>query len=582
MIVMRPLGLAILLLASLAFELYGQVGVEVEVEFGFAGQYLPDWPAPIWVSIEGRSPLQGRIIISQEVRSPWRGVVEERLVLPFVLPGKGKKRFELEFLVRGYIYPLQLAVVADPTGETIFRREIALKERAAEEPLTLALVGRGEPFPMPMELPTGERPIRLEPEGFPSSWAGLLGAGRIYLGRLYPEELSPAQWAALIRWIEWGGELVVLGGENWYLLDSPRLRELIPFNPTGIGEAAGRKVVLGEPRGEVLSRQGEIMLVAGPRGRGRGLFATVNLLANPGEGGVWESLGRELLQRAGEEEQLRLGAELLEQTSLPFPSKPVLIGLYALFVGGLALSSWLAARRKRARPLPLLWVAGIAAFTVGYLDRPEFARPLFGLESGLSHDLGETTLHSSWLGLFAKAGRRLELRVVRQGEDDEGYLRQALPEERGERLYDVTYLPGRGGTMSASFSLADWQERSFFLERFSGDLARLRLGGEGRVWAENKSPYPLRDCRLLSDEGRLYELEPGPAELGPGEAVEWGLGPEIEPPKEGPVARIYKLARTELRGPHGLLCAWAAPGEFSQTPLEVRTILRLALIEEDQ
>ncbi|MGQ9602403.1 MAG: hypothetical protein ACUVUT_07030 [Candidatus Bipolaricaulia bacterium] len=576
--------MALLLLSSLALGLYayGQVQVEVEAEFGLAGRYLPDWPVPVWVTIaaEGRSPLQGRIIVSQEVRSPWRGVVEERLILPFALPGKGRKRFELEFLVRGYIYPLQLAVVVDPTGETIFRREISLKERAAGEPLTLALVGRGEPFPM--ELPTGERPIRLEPEGFPSSWAGLLGARRLYLGRLYPEGLSPAQWAALIRWIEWGGELIVLGGENWYLLDSPSLRGLIPFSPTVVGEAAGRKVVLGEPHGEVLSRQGEIMLVAGPRGRGRVLFATVNLLAtNPGEGGLWESLGRELRQRAGEEERPRLGAELLEQTALPFPSKPVLIGLYALFVVGLALSSWLAARRERVRLLPLLWVAGIAALIGWYLDRPEFVRPILGLELGLSHDLGETTLHSSWLALFAKAGRRLELRVVRQGED-EGYLRQALPEERGEHLYDVNYLPGRGGVgMSASFGLVDWQERSFLLERFSSELAKFQVT-DGKVRAENKSPYPLRDCRLLSDEGRLYELKPGPGELGPGEAVEWGLGPEIEPPKEGPVARIYKLAWTELLGQRGLLCAWAAPGEFSQTSLEARTILRLALIEEDR
>jgi hypothetical protein len=520
------------------------------------------------------------------------------MVLPFALPGKGKKRFELHYLVRGYIYPLQVAVLADPGGETLFSREIALKERAAEEPLTLALVGKGEPFPL--VLPTGERPLPLEPEGLPSSWAGLLGAGRLYLGRLDPEEIAPAQWEALIRWVDRGGELVVLGGDNWYLQDSPRLRELIPFNPTGFGEAAGRPVVLGEPKpqGEVLYRdsQGTALLIAGPRGRGRVLFVAVNPLAGLGPGleetGLWEALRKERQQgrgQGGDDEEaarrLGLGAEMLGQMPLPFPSKLALIGLYSLFVVGLALSSWLAARRPWARPLPLLWVAGVAALTFGYLDRPEFVRPVLELELGLSHDLGEVTLHSSWLALvertFAKAGRAMALQV-----EGDGFLRQVLPDERGEHLYDVTYhLQGRGG-ITTSFRLANWQARSFFLERFSGDLARLSVG-EGRARAENKSPYPLQDCRLLSAAGRSFSFSAGPGNLNPGEAREWELGPELTLPamKGGPAASalgpLTELARGELRGEWGLLCNWAAPPEFSQTGLEERSILRLALIEED-
>lgn len=583
---MKPLGLGLMLLISFAFGLClsGYSQVEVDVEFGFAGKYLPDRPAPLWVTIESRSPLQGRIIVSQEVRSPWRGTVEEEMVLPFALPGRGRKRFELAFLVRGYIYPLQVAVLAEPGDELIFRREIALKERAGEGPLTLALAGRGEPFPL--ELPTGERPVQLGPEDFPSSWVGLLGVGRLYLGRLDPKELSPAQWEALTRWVEWGGELVVLGGDNWYLQDSPRLRGLIPFIPVGVGELAGWPVVLGEPgpRSEVLyRRQGPALalplLVAKRLGRGRVLFATVNPLAPAGPGleeeaGFWAALERGPLRQVGDEERLRLGVEMLEQMLLPFPSKLALIGLYSLFVAGLALASWLAARQPWVRPLPLLWVAAIGALTFGYLGRPEFARPVLGLELGLSHDLGEVTLHSSWLSLFAKAGRGMALQA--EHGDEGGYLCQVLPEERGERLYDVTYQ-GRLG-LSASFKLADWQARSFFLERFSGDLARLRIV-EGRARAENMSPYPLQDCWLIDEEG-LYRL----GWLGPGETKEWEPGPGLLSLKGRPATweRLYELARAELLGPRGLLCIWAAPGEFSQTALEARTTLRLALIEEDR
>ncbi|MFQ6090803.1 MAG: hypothetical protein ACE5LD_05125, partial [Candidatus Bipolaricaulia bacterium] len=263
-----------MIILSAVPALYGQV--EVKTDFGFNGYYYPDSPTPIRILVRSQGPpLQGQLILAQQVRSPWEGAVEERLILPLELAGKTEKLLQLNFPVRGYIYPLSLSVLAGE--QTVHRQEIELKRRFLEERLTLAL---GEAS-FPGELPTGERLIQVEPESFPPEWPGLLGVRRIYLGRFNPSYLSGKQREALVRWLEWGGELVALGGANWYLQDSPYLRELLPFKPRGIGQREGRPAVLGEPRGEVLYQDGIPVLIAGRRGRGRVIFSTVNPFDSP-------------------------------------------------------------------------------------------------------------------------------------------------------------------------------------------------------------------------------------------------------------------------------------------------------------
>lgn len=561
---MKLLGLVLLISFAVNSTAAGQV--EVETEFGFDGYYYPDLPTPISISVRSRgAPLQGQIIIAQEVRSPWQGATEERLILPFELAGKSEKRFSLNFLVQGYIYPLSILVVA--AGEVLYKEELSLKGRFLEEPLTLAL---GESL-FPNELPTGERPIQIELRGLPSEWPGLLGVKRLYLGRMDPSGLSRAQWQALSRWVEWGGELVVLGGDNWYFQDTPTVRELIPFAPTGMGDREGRPIVLGEARGEILYRQeGSPLLISSRRGRGRLLFSTVNPLSWPVGEGFWQALSVPGKKEAPDEERTRLAGQLLSQLRLPFPSKLTLIGIYALYLGGLALFGWAALYRPSLALLIIPWLAGTMVLTARYLDRPEFAKPLVGLELDLFHDLGSTTLHSSWLGLFAKSEAELKLAV----ETGDGRLRQAIPKEQGDHLYDVDYLQ-EGGMVWASFRMRAWRERSFYLERMSADLASLKVIG-GRVVVQNLSPYALGDCLLLSGE-RLFAFGP----VAPQGAVEREVGPEASWPDEPLRAQLYSQAKEELLGRQALLCSCAAPAPFSQPAAEERRAVCLVSIEED-
>ncbi|MDH7505298.1 MAG: hypothetical protein QHH25_04110 [Candidatus Acetothermia bacterium] len=539
--------------------------VDVETDFGFNGYYHPDCPTPIWITLQSRGPaLQGQIIIAQEVKSPWQGATEERLILPFELAGRTKKRFSLTFLVRGYIYPLSITVLAG--GQVVHEQEISLKGRFSEEPLTLAL---GD-SPFPNALPSGELPLQIEPESLPSEWPGLAGVRRIYLARLNPAGLSRPQWEALVRWIEWGGELVVLGGDNWYFQDTPALRELIPFAPTGLGEREGRPVVLGEPRGEVLYQEGSAILVAAARGRGRVLFSTVNPLTDPVDEAFWKALSGEEKGASVDHEAPRLAGELLSQLRLPFPSKLTLIGIYSLYLGGLALFGWAALHRPRWSPLVLLWVAGVMVLTARYLDRPEFAKPLLGLELDLFHDLGGATVHSAWLGLFAKAGAELEV----EAEIADGQLEQALPEERGDHLYDLIFLREED-KLRALFKMEAWQARSLYLERMSGDLASLRVAG-GRAIAKNLTPLSLSDCLVLLG-GKAFLF----GDLGPHETTEREVGPEARWPTEPVRAQLYAKAREGLRGERALLCRCAPPGTFSQAAAEERQAACIVAIEED-
>ncbi|MFQ6090598.1 MAG: hypothetical protein ACE5LD_04085, partial [Candidatus Bipolaricaulia bacterium] len=375
--------MAVLFVTSIAF---GQV--EVKTDFGFNGYYYPDLPTPlsIWIKNEG-SPLRGQLIIGQEVRSTWEGTVEERLIRPFELAGGSEKLFQLNFPVHGYIYPLSISIVTG--GRNIYKEEIELKRRSLEKRLTLAI----SDAPFPGELPTGERPLQVEPESLPPGWPGLLAVERVYLGRFDPSSLSPEQWLSLVRWLERGGGLVILGGDNWYLQDSPRLREILPFKPQEVGQWADRPIVLGEPRGEVLYRQDDLpILIAGQRGRGRVVFSTIDPLNSSVGEEFWERLREGVGEGPGlDGERLQLAAGLLDRLQLPFPSKLTLIGIYSLYLGGLALFGWITLRRQRLVILLLLWIAGSSGLAARYIDRPKFAKPLVGLELGLAHDLGETT-----------------------------------------------------------------------------------------------------------------------------------------------------------------------------------------------
>jgi len=554
---------AVFLTASIAFA-----QVEVETEFGFHGDYHPDLPTPIQILVKNDGPpFQGQLIISQEVRSPWQGTFAERLLFSFELPRGAERLLQLNFTAHGYIYPLSIEIVAD--GKVIYEEEIELKRRFREERLVLAL----SDAPFPGELPTGERPLQVKPGSLPQEWPGLLGVRRIYLGRFNPSSMPRERWLALLRWLERGGELVVLGGANWYLQGSPRLRELLPFMPREIAELEGQPIVLGEPRGEVLYREDSLpILIATRQGRGRVIFSTIDPLSRSTGEEFWERLSDPVDGLDLDEERLGLAAGLLDSLRLSFPSKLALIGIYSLYLGGLALLGWLALRRQRLIALIPLWIAGISILTVRAIDRPEFAKPLVGLELEIAHDMGRTTLRTTWLSLFARADGELRLPL----ELEDGLLLQAIPAERGDHLYDMDYLR-EWGKMVISFRMGRWQRRSFYLERFSGDLASFKVEGE-QVMVENLSSHPLRDCLLWErNSGRLYKI----GDIGPHEAAERTVGPEAPFPEEPTRAKLFALVRGEALGERALFCTVEQEG-FPSLPREVRATFGLALIEEDR
>ncbi len=583
-------------------------GLEVEVEFGFSGHYYPGVPTPIAILLENQGPpIRGQLLIYQEVRSPWRGVFEERLTLPVELSRGAKRLFQLNFPIHGHIYPLRIQLRGEGEEGLIYQGKIDFRRRYHEERLCLFLSdpdpGAGVPFRgQGGELPTGERPIWVEPGLLPSEWAGYLGVRRIYLGRLNPFALTERQWEAITRWVRWGGELVILSGESWYYhQENPFLGELLPrlLEDPEVADREGQLIVLGEPRGEVLHRteEGLPLLIAARWGRGRVLLSTVDPLeSSPGEG-FWRELKVEVEVGSPPGEiggvslgRLELARELFGEQELPYPGRLPLIGLYLAFLGGLILLRAFVRPRRRGRRwgqqrqvlLLLLWSGGVTLLGSLYLSGSQGGGPLLALELGLVHDMGELSLSSTWWGLFAKKALPLELPLADEGG---GYLIQLVPEERGEHLYDLFRLQDRDGRVRLSFRVERQMGRYFWGERFTPDLVSFTISSieeDGLLLrAANVSAELLHDCALRG-RGRFHPL----GDLPPGEPVEAKLEladgslPTYEEPPwlKGALKRLYRLALREVEEP--FLVCWANFREV-ELPGGEGEALKLILIEPD-
>lgn len=614
---LAPLTLAISVLAS--------AQPEVRVEFGFSGHYYPGVPTPITILLENQgSPIRGRLLLEQEVKRPWRGVFEESLALPIELPPRAKELLQLYFPIHGHIYPLRIQLW-EKEGEKrrlIYQGEIDLRRRYHKERLCLFLSDPGAPLPLRLQvqggvLPTGERPIWVEPKLLPSKWSGYLGVRRIYLGRLEPSALSKHQWEAISKWVCWGGELVILGGENWYYhQENPFLREFLALllEAPKVADREGHLIVLGEPRGEVLHRteEGLPVLITARWGRGRVILSTIDPLSSPLGERFWRELKVSPADRAEGNltlERPELARELLGRQEVPYPSRLPLVGLYSVFLGGLILLR--AFVRRRQLLLVLLWTAGVTLLGSLYLSGSQGTRPLFSIEVGIVHDMGEFTLSSTWWGLFAKKAAALSLPLTDgngsdsdNDNDNEDYLIQLVPKERGEHLYDLSRFLDRDGRMRLSFRLERWMGRYFYGERFTSDLASLKLdpkegdGSELVLRAINLGAEPLHDCTLFVGDGssaqeqgrgRFYPL----GDLPPGKAVEAEL--ELSGAKskrqrgpswlEGELEKLYRLATAEgwVKEKRPFLLCWAKLKELKLPDEPTGTqALKLVLIEEDR
>jgi len=234
----------LVLLASASVAVSAVVGVEVSLGVGervVRGHY-----SPVRVTLsavedgtEGAivvSQLTGDVFSDQETMTAviYRGTLEDRT-------------YEATIPIFEPLNPLEVSV-EDTAGHVL--RAVTLNPR---------LMRRVGPFPAVCG-PTfeiGLDTVLIDAGEIPRDWWGLHAVRQLWIGgNAVP---SADAWRTIAEWVLAGGSLVVLSGTDFYRLDSPDLRDLMPIgNPELVELSGGRMRVQGTLKeGAVLALENE-------------------------------------------------------------------------------------------------------------------------------------------------------------------------------------------------------------------------------------------------------------------------------------------------------------------------------------
>jgi len=501
MLFLRPL--LCLLFIVLAPGSLARAATQFDVTVGFANRVVDNTFTPVRVHIQHTGlAIEGKLVLAQTVSTPWRGVFTETLNQPFKLGQRANKVFTVYFPLNSTTYPLE-ARLEDRSGQIIARHTLDLRDADAGQRLVLALSETG----FPGELPSGETVLSLQSEQLPDNVAGFESIRRLYLGRLNLATLGRARQQALFQWIMLGGDLVVLGGNNWYIQDTPLLRPWLPLVPEGVEEvdyAFGdtTPTVSGALRGSVLfsSAKNRPLILRRSLGRGYVWFTTIDPLAHPPFAAFWEALKQPPFQDGMSFPQLAQNTFL--QQPLSFPSRVlvgVVLGLYR-WRRGVQLDQLAQALGRRNA----VWMGaglchrrGRAACPTPLFPTPD--RSQYGVETILSDG---TAYRQTWLGLYAQ--RKEAIQIVFPASAS---VRQQLPDNRGNHLYDLNYLIDTGTRIT--FSTQPQQIRTLLSNEPASPSLLWHPAPDGIV--EVESTLELEQTWLLHG-GKLYalgRLQPG-------------------------------------------------------------------------
>lgn len=518
-----------------AEEVLAQAETELSVEIGFQGRFVADHYARIRVSIQHDGPpLEGELVLRQTIHRPLaeRRTVEVRR--PVRLAPGARPVYELYMPLSSLAPPEgkgpELHVELRARDRTVARAVLPLGDRVGFQAFTL-LVDEGS---YPRLLPTGERVEELRPEELPHDWRGYGGVRRIYLGRIAVGRLLPEQKRALEKWLAAGGELVVLGGENFLLQDDPWLRTLLPLAVTEVQvvEALGLRAATGAPRGEVLYQVGEHPLILRRSwGLGTVYFSALDLRgASVIEVEGWQALTPRSEDLRPSPPEFDFGTEVFQKVEVLLPSLGVyggLLGLYLLGLAGIAL--WIL---KRPR-----WLVGSTRWEEATPSRSEGAG---GTGAGGGNPTASAPYGGGWraflllMGWLALCSGALAAYLVRP------------PFTRDAQSLEVGFLLGREGS--------DWALRETWysvLHRRPGPLT-IPVDAEALIYPVSPvSPSPGDGVQLTLEAasgGLRVFLEPPP-----GDGTRWSsrgfyqkgvlpldIGVDIESePVRNPIARVY-------------------------------------------
>jgi hypothetical protein len=597
----------------------GRADVSLDVEVGFGGQFMSDRYTSVRVVLQYQGPpLSGELVLRQESKPPLESkkTFSERRTVR--LGTDVNQLYQFYFPLSRSPWPDEdqpaLLIALSSNGREVFSKRLSIAGDVEPEPLVLGVSETN----FPRTLATGEHVESVGLNQLPEDWRGYDGVRRIYLGRARTAQLTRRQEDAIEQWITRGGEFVVLGGENFYLQDSPWLRQIIPFDVSGIEAAAQASsdlptYVAGKPLGEVLIQRGAIPLLVEQRVVNGLIFFSVLGLSQQTE--LSQAIWHDLRQTSSllDNQPPDLSSKILGNTQLAYPSKPLIGALLILYLIGFAyISLWMLRqplntlisspeagemRRKRQGWKVLAFVVGwMLIFTVpslAYLSQPIFHSYFQSLEVGVITGQEEAPWgwSQSWYSTISKKERSLMLAV-----SDKSLI---LP--LGQTQLDL--LQEHADAWNIDFSpdpMKSWSTQNLYTEEMVPLEIGVRSDKEGadvrgpQIQVYNDSQWNLRDVVLFRN-GVYYPVGDVPAGksrdvelggLGLNEWPQWSSFKDlwsIEERVKNTIMNQLGIA-DELKRDHSqwVLLGWAEVRDLTQAYRENRQGLSLILIRSKE
>lgn len=488
------------MLSAVALSAYAKT--EMTVFAGFADNVVVQQTlTPVRVQLQHNGPpLEGQLVLSQTVETPWRGTFTEKLVVPVRLGQRANKTFKLYFPLTSIVYPLDVRLES-LAGDVIIEQTLDFRDDGQTAPIVVAL----SETKFPQVLPSGETVYTLSAAELPERLEGFESFKRLYLGRFNLSVLNDKQRQALLHWIMLGGEFILLGGENWYVQDVPLLRPWLPLAPAGVttftrktGEAI--ELLTGTVQGDVLySVEGRPWVLVRPVGQGRVWMTTVNPFSTDVSDSFWQAL-RPSQDFKNEEAFDEVARAAFNQHILNYPSRTLLAGLIVVFVAGVALWSWLTLRKSWGIAVLLLWVGVASGGILWVLNQPQYTQSLTAAEFGVERTLPDgTAIQQAWFGVYAQRKEDVSLLFP-----SAATTRQMLPNERGNHLFDLEYALGEKNEVR--FTAQAQQIRALLNVAQSDPKLLWSLNPENNLLQLQWAGAVLPEYAWLWYEGAFYEL----------------------------------------------------------------------------
>lgn len=246
--------------------------VELSVQLGFEGKLTPGRYAPIRIEVRNYHDIDaGRLHIVQPVGNEWRGEATMQQELGFAIQSSG-------------VYESVIPIY-DPVNPIIVELLSSADTVLASETIDLRGAMSLTPYPVLDKKIArfDERAAVIDMDLLPLQWWAFDGVDSLWVASPLPREA----WAAISRWVLAGGSLVLLTGTDFYRMDSPTLRELLPISsPTVALSDFGTNHLTGtltDGTISMLSDEGFPLLIQASYGAGHVSLVTIQARSLPVE-----------------------------------------------------------------------------------------------------------------------------------------------------------------------------------------------------------------------------------------------------------------------------------------------------------